>query len=33
MNLEKYIVKARPGVVGGKFEEKRPLRERIESCR
>ena len=30
MNLEKYIVKARPGVVGGKFEEKRPLRERIE---
>lgn len=30
MNLDKYIVKARPGVVGGKFEEKRPLRERIE---
>ncbi|MET0502421.1 MAG: hypothetical protein ABW172_12935, partial [Candidatus Binatia bacterium] len=30
MNIEKYIVKARPGVVGGKFEEKRPLRERIE---
>src|SRR6266568_2015977 len=30
MNIDKYIVKARPGVVGGKFEEKRPLRERIE---
>lgn len=30
MKLEKYIVSARPGVVGGKFEEKRPLRERIE---
>jgi hypothetical protein len=30
MAVEKYIVKARPGVVGGKFEEKRPLRERIE---
>ncbi|HEY5544274.1 MAG TPA: hypothetical protein VIM04_13590 [Candidatus Binatia bacterium] len=30
MKLEKYIVKARPGVVGGKFEEKRPLRERLE---
>jgi hypothetical protein len=30
MDLSKYIVKARPGVLGGKFEEKRPLRERIE---
>lgn len=30
MNLGKHIVKARPGVVGGKFEEKRPLRERID---
>jgi hypothetical protein len=30
MDISKYIVKARPGVVGGKFEEKRPLRERIE---
>jgi len=30
MDLGRYIVKARPGVLGGKFEEKRPLRERIE---
>ena len=30
MDISKYIVKARPGVVGGRFEEKRPLRERIE---
>ncbi|MBI2182357.1 MAG: hypothetical protein HYU31_16245 [Deltaproteobacteria bacterium] len=30
MDVGKYIVKARPGVLGGKFEEKRPLRERIE---
>jgi hypothetical protein len=30
MEYAKYIVKARPGVVGGKFEEKRPLRKRIE---
>jgi hypothetical protein len=30
MDISKYIVKARPGVLGGKFEEKRPLRERIE---
>lgn len=29
MNLSAYVVKARPGVVGGRFEEKRPLRERI----
>ena len=29
MDITKYIVKARPGVVGGRFEEKRPLRERI----
>src|ERR1043166_52587 len=29
MELSKFISKARPGVVGGKFEEKRPLRERI----
>lgn len=29
MDIGKYIVKARPGVVGGHFEEKRPLRERI----
>ena len=29
-DLSKYIVKARPGVLGGRFEEKRPLRERIE---
>lgn len=27
MDLEKYIVKARPGVLGGKHEEKRPLRQ------
>jgi mannose-6-phosphate isomerase-like protein (cupin superfamily) len=30
MDVGRYIVKARPGVLGGKFEEKRPLRERIE---
>jgi hypothetical protein len=30
MDIAKVIVKARPGVVGGRFEEKRPLRERIE---
>ena len=30
MDMGRYIVKARPGVLGGKFEEKRPLRERIE---
>ena len=30
MKISSYIVKARPGVVGGRFEEKRPLRERIE---
>ena len=30
MSIEKYIVKARPGVLGGRYEEKRPLRERIE---
>ena len=30
MNLDKYIAKARPGAVGGKFEEKRPLRERVD---
>jgi hypothetical protein len=30
MDLSTYIVKARPGVLGGKFEEKRPLRERIQ---
>jgi len=30
MDISKHIVKARPGVVGGRFEEKRPLRERIE---
>jgi mannose-6-phosphate isomerase-like protein (cupin superfamily) len=30
MDLSNYIVKARPGVLGGKFEEKRPLRERIQ---
>ncbi len=30
MDTAKYIVKARPGVVGGPAEEKRPLRERIE---
>lgn len=27
MTMEKYIVKARPGVLGGKHEEKRPLRQ------
>ncbi|HUK41914.1 MAG TPA: hypothetical protein VLX11_12735, partial [Candidatus Acidoferrales bacterium] len=26
----KYIIKARPGLLGGRHEEKRPLRERIE---
>src|ERR687895_1153523 len=30
MNISRYIVKARAGVVGGRFEERRPLRERIE---
>jgi len=30
MDVGRYIVKARPGVLGGKFEEKRPLREHIE---
>jgi hypothetical protein len=30
MDISRYIVKARPGVVGGRFEERRPLRERIE---
>jgi len=30
MSLEKYIIKARPGLLGGRHEEKRPLRERIE---
>jgi len=30
MAIEKYIVKARPGAVGGRFEEKRPLRQRID---
>jgi hypothetical protein len=30
MDVGRYIVKARPGVLGGKFEERRPLRERIE---
>jgi hypothetical protein len=29
MDIGKHIVKARPGVVGARFEEKRPLRERI----
>jgi len=29
MDLAKYIVKARPGVLGGHAEEKRPLRERV----
>ncbi len=28
MDIGKYIVKARPGVLGGRHEEKRPLRER-----
>ncbi|MDH3444663.1 MAG: hypothetical protein OEN50_12100 [Deltaproteobacteria bacterium] len=27
--IENYIVKARPGALGGKHEEKRPLRERV----
>ncbi|MGH7854008.1 MAG: hypothetical protein ACREP3_11235 [Candidatus Binatia bacterium] len=27
MDLAKYIVKARPGFLGGKHEEKRPLRQ------
>ncbi len=27
MDIENYIVKARPGVLGGKHEEKRPLRQ------
>jgi len=30
MDISKYIVRARPGVVGGRFEERRPLRQRIE---
>lgn len=30
MGASKYIVKARPGLLGGRHEEKRPLRERIE---
>lgn len=30
MDASKYIVKARPGVLGGRAEEKRPLRERVE---
>ena len=30
MAVDKYIVKARPGVLGGRFEEKRPLRQRID---
>jgi len=30
MKLSDYIVKARPGVLGGKFEERRPLRHRID---
>ncbi len=29
MDIAKYVVKARPGVLGGHAEEKRPLRERI----
>jgi hypothetical protein len=29
MDIARYIVKARPGLVGGHGEEKRPLRERI----
>ena len=29
MDIERYVVKARPGVLGGRAEEKRPLRERI----
>ena len=28
MDIAKTIVKARPGVLGGRHEEKRPLRER-----
>jgi hypothetical protein len=30
MDTGKYIAKARPGVLGGRFEEKRPLRDRVE---
>jgi hypothetical protein len=30
MDLSKHIVKARPGVLGGRHEEKRPLRERAD---
>jgi len=30
MELGNFVVKARPGVVGGRFEEKRPLRQRTE---
>jgi len=29
MDISKYIAKARPGVLGGHTEEKRPLRERV----
>jgi hypothetical protein len=29
MNIENHIVRARPGDLGGRFEEKRPLRERV----
>ena len=29
MDIARYVVKARPGVIGGHSEEKRPLRERI----
>jgi hypothetical protein len=30
MEIEKYVIKARPGILGGRFEEKRPLRDRVE---
>jgi hypothetical protein len=30
MDVSRYVVEARPGVLGGRFEEKRPLRERLE---
>ena len=30
MDASRYIVKARPGVLGGRAEEKRPLRERVQ---
>jgi hypothetical protein len=29
MDISKYTVKARPAVVGGHVEEKKPLRERV----